>query len=74
MPDISKFSMEKRFKDVRSDHLVDLLEKLLIYDPYKRMSAFDILLHPFFSEIKQPNIKINSKSLPNIFNFTKDEL
>ncbi len=71
MPEIPKFSMAKRFSEVENDHLVDLLEKIFVYDPNYRISAFDMLIHPFFQELKQPNIKINSKSLPNLFNFTK---
>ncbi|CAD8148712.1 unnamed protein product [Paramecium octaurelia] len=74
MPEIPKFSMAKRFKEIENDQLVDLLEKIFVYDPNQRISAFEILLHPFFQELKQPNIKINSKSLPNLFNFTKEEL
>ncbi|CAD8058952.1 unnamed protein product [Paramecium primaurelia] len=74
MPEIPKFPMSKRFQEIENDQLVDLLEKIFVYDPNQRISAFDILLHPFFQELKQPNIKINSKSLPNLFNFTKEEL
>ncbi|CAK93222.1 unnamed protein product (macronuclear) [Paramecium tetraurelia] len=71
MPETPKFSMSKRFQEIQNDQLVDLLEKIFVYDPNQSISAFEILLHPFFQEIKQPNIKINSKSLPNLFNFTK---
>ena len=74
MPEIPKFPMDKRFKGDQVDHLVNLLEKILVFNPKNRITAFEILMHPFFNEIKQPNIKINSKSLPNIFNFTRDEL
>jgi hypothetical protein len=31
-------------------------------------------MHPFFNEIKHPSIKVNKKSLPNIFNFTPEEI
>jgi len=48
MPEIPKFSMAKRFSEVENDHLVDLLEKIFVYDPNYRISAFDMLIHPFF--------------------------
>lgn len=48
MPDIPKYPLEKRFRDVEGEHLVEFVEKLLVYDPTKRTSAFELLTHPFF--------------------------
>jgi glycogen synthase kinase 3 beta len=62
----------KRFKNL--DGLPELIEGLLVYAPECRTSAFDLLLHPFFQEIKHPQIRLNNQILPNIFNFTKDEV
>jgi len=32
------------------DHAIDLLEKLLKFDPSERITAADALKHPYFSE------------------------
>jgi p38 MAP kinase len=32
--------------------VVDLIEKLLVWDPKKRISAEEALLHPYFDEYK----------------------
>jgi len=37
-----------------SDHTFDLLNKLLTYDPEKRLSALEALKHPFFTERPPP--------------------
>jgi len=43
-----------------SSHGIDLIEKMLAYDPVKRISAADALKHPYFSE----SIKTSSHTLP----------
>ncbi|KAH0786396.1 Cyclin-dependent kinase 1 [Histomonas meleagridis] len=40
----------------KDDNLIDLLEKLFIYDPSKRISAEEAINHPFFNEI-HPNLR-----------------
>lgn len=40
MPDIPKYPMERRFRDISCEHFVDFLEKVLVYDPSKRTPAF----------------------------------
>lgn len=32
------------------EHFIDLIEKMLEYDPAKRLTPFDALRHPFFQE------------------------
>jgi serine/threonine protein kinase len=39
---------EKRFKHYSAD-AIDLVKKLMIVDPFKRMSIDDALNHPFFT-------------------------
>lgn len=34
---------------------VDLLARLLVFDPRKRISMKDILSHPYFKEVRQPD-------------------
>lgn len=42
--------LEKLLPSVTKDYL-DLLHKLLIYDPNDRISADEALKHPFFSDL-----------------------
>ena len=39
---------------------IDLLSKLLVYEPNKRLTALEICAHPFFDELREEN-----KRLPN---------
>ncbi|KAL9643941.1 hypothetical protein ABK040_005410 [Willaertia magna] len=57
------------------NNTIDLISKLLQYDPRKRIPPMDALAHPFFDELRLPNIKLpNGKPLPsNLFNFTEQE-
>jgi len=35
------------------DSAIDLLEKMIVYDPSKRISTKDAINHPYFNEIFQ---------------------
>ena len=51
---------------------IDLLEKMLIYNPEKRIKPFDALAHPYFDEIRKESFKIDGKKLNiNLFEFTQ---
>lgn len=47
--------------------LVDLIEKILIYDGKKRLKPFEALTHPYFSDL--PEYKEYTKKLPYLFYF-----
>lgn len=57
---------------------IDLISKLLEYTPTQRLSAIDAMVHPFFDELRDPNIKLPDsrhangapKEMPNLFEFT----
>lgn len=54
---------------------IDLIGRLLTYDPKKRADPFEILGHPFFDELREPGAKLpNGKPLPALFDFTEAEL
>lgn len=52
----------KPWKDIlgerSSPEVVDLLSKLLCYEPKKRITALEICAHPFFDELRQENGKL----------------
>lgn len=50
---------------------IDLIDKMLIYNPEKRIKAFDALAHPYFDDIRKENFKIDNKKLTiNLFDFS----
>jgi kinase len=54
---------------------IDLIGRLLLYDPKKRTDPFEALAHPFFDELREPGAKLpNGKPLPPLFDFTEAEL
>ena len=58
-------------------NILDLISKTLIYDPSKRLTAVEVLAHPYFDEIRNKNLfsliekKINTK---DFFYFDKRKL
>ena len=55
--------------------MIDLISKILIYNPKKRPTAAEIMAHPVFDELKNKENYNNDKYvIPNIFNFTQEEI
>jgi len=74
-PQIKSHPWPKVFRNKAPPDAVDLVSKLLRYDPTTRLEAFEVLAHPFFDELRHPGLKLpNNKSLPELFNFTEAEL
>jgi len=74
-PQIGPHSWEKVFRNKAPPDAIDLISRLLRYDPQARLSAFETLAHPFFDDLRQPNVKLpNGKKMPEIFNWTKEEV
>ncbi len=75
-PSIKQFPWIKFFKGKNvDDEYIDLISKLLVYEPNLRLKPLNALLHPFFDELR-----IEGKKLPNgddipkeLFIFTKEE-
>ena len=50
---------------------IDLIDKLLIYAPEKRLKACEALAHPFFDDLRKDNFKIENKKINlNLFDFS----
>lgn len=49
LPDFDPTPLKSLFPG-SPDHAIDLLEKLLKFDPSERITAADALKHPYFSE------------------------
>lgn len=72
---------QKQWKDVFSnkidnDDYIDLVSKLLVYEPNLRLTPYKALCHPFFDELRDKNTRLpNGKSLPkHLFEFKNCEI
>ncbi|KAK9463985.1 kinase-like domain-containing protein [Lipomyces oligophaga] len=61
---------------------IDLISRLLEYNPNQRLSAIEAMCHPFFDELRDPETLLPDtrhptnppRQLPNLFDFTVHEL
>ena len=52
--------------------MIDLLQKLLVYEPQKRFNELEIMAHPFFDELRNSESNNYGKFIiPQIFDFTE---
>ena len=76
-PKINPKPWKDVFKGKINDELyLDLVSKLLVYEPNKRLRPYEALLHPYFDELKQKDIKLpENKNLPkHLFQFKQCEI
>mmetsp|Transcript_1284 Transcript_1284/g.1164 ORF Transcript_1284/g.1164 Transcript_1284/m.1164 type:complete len:105 (-) Transcript_1284:593-907(-) len=73
-PNIKPCSWNKVFKPRVDPQAIDFVSKVLVYSPQKRLKPLEALLHPYFNELRNQNCRINGNPLPDLFNFSKEEL
>jgi serine/threonine protein kinase len=74
-PQVKPHPWNKVFRSRAPADAIDLVSKFLRYTPTARIDPFEALAHPFFDQLREPGARLpNGKPLPNIFNFTDDEL
>ena len=52
----------------------DLIGKMLLYEPKKRIRPLYLLNHPFFDELKESDLYVENQNLPNLFDFNSQEM
>ena len=73
-PQIKAHPWPKVFRGKAPQNAIDLVSKLLRYDPKQRIDPLEALSHPFFDELREINIKLpNGKDLPDLFTLTENE-
>jgi glycogen synthase kinase 3 beta len=57
-----------------SDELtIDFLYKIFRYDPKERLTAIELLVHPYFDELRDPETKLSANiELPHLFDFSNE--
>jgi len=73
-PPVKPFSLVKLLSSKPKD-LTNLLQKIFVYDPKKRISALEIMNHNFFDDLRGFDFTQNSKFIiPPVFDFTESEI
>lgn len=76
-PEVKPIRLERLFKYYKLEvpqQAIDLMEKFLIYSPKRRISAFAVLAHPYFDDLRREGARLpNGKPFPPLFNFTNVE-
>lgn len=71
-PQIKAHPFSKVFKSKTPQDAIDFVGLLLKYSPNERLTAFEAMAHPYFDELRDPNVKLLSGlALPKLFDFTK---
>jgi glycogen synthase kinase 3 beta len=76
LPEIQSDSrLNKILERAGADNLgIDLLTKVLVYDPEERVTPLEALQHPFFDSLRVKKMKINGQEVCDLFDFTDFEL
>ena len=72
-----KKSWNEFFKNYNNDPLyIDLVSKLIVYEPETRLGPYKALCHPYFDELRNGDVELpNGKELPkHLFEFQQCEI
>ncbi|WFD35609.1 hypothetical protein MCUN1_002467 [Malassezia cuniculi] len=74
-PQIRPHPFSKIFRPRTPSDAIDLITNLLQYTPTARLTAVEAMCHPFFDELREEDVVLsNGRPMPDLFNFTKEEL
>ncbi|KAJ0927553.1 putative protein-serine/threonine kinase CMGC-GSK family [Helianthus annuus] len=72
-PQIKAHPWHKVFHKRMPPEAIDLASRLLQYSPSLRCNALEAIAHPFFDELRQPNVHLpNGRPLPPLFDFKQE--
>ena len=75
LPNLAPLPWKSAFRASTDPNGVDLVSKLCVYQPQSRLKGYQALLHPFFDELRDPNVSLpNGKEMPPLFDFTPEEI
>ncbi|ETN78169.1 kinase domain protein, partial [Necator americanus] len=75
-PNVKPIPWERLFKGKSLHKAVSLLNTVLRYDPSARSYAIEALAHPFFDELRDPDLEEmpNGKLMPRLFDWLEREV
>jgi glycogen synthase kinase 3 beta len=74
LPEYPAKPFHKVFPAGTNPQVLDLLAQVLAYNPKRRLSPLQALLHPYFDDLRAQKLTVNSKEIVDLFDFTKAEL
>jgi glycogen synthase kinase 3 beta len=74
LPNIQAKEFKKKFKKNTNPEAIDLLQRILCYNPDERITPLEALMHPYFDELRKQRLTINGKKIVDLFNFNDAEL
>lgn len=73
-PKLERKALKEIFRSRADEVALDLITKILVYTPTKRLKLTHILLHPWFDQLRIKTTKLpNGSPLPDLLNFTKGD-
>ena len=73
LPQVKPLGLKRRFKNA-DPLMLDLLSKVLLYNPKKRLKPFEILSHAYFDELRIQKLTINGRNVTDLFDFNPIEV
>lgn len=71
---VTPIGIKKRLTGKAPPQAIDLISKVLVYNPDKRIRPLDALLHPYFDPLRESKITINKQEIADLFNFQPEEI
>lgn len=69
-PQIRANPWPKLFRSKTPETAINLIAKLLVYNPDQRLKPLDAICHPFFDELREEKTRLPSgNKLPDLFDF-----
>jgi glycogen synthase kinase 3 beta len=74
LPRVEGLGWAKIFPGTKHLDAVDLVSKMLVYDPTKRLGLYKAMCHKLFDELRQEDLILpNGNCIPDLFSFTAKE-
>lgn len=74
LPKVMGVGWENMFDNNPDPLAVDLVAKMLTYDPSKRIGLYKAMTHPLFNELREDELTLpNGNCIPDLFSFTEKE-
>lgn len=74
MPKFSPVGLKRKMGPGVEPLLIDLMGKLLSYNPLTRIKPLQALTHPYFDDLRKNQILLNGRSITDLFAFTPEEV